>query len=507
MPDPEPTPQWRRLHPSTILVEVVQKVLSLAWFIAIVLLLLYFGGEPDKFEVFLALAALLQVMAPIHAYLTLRYAVQGDKLLIRSGFLFKRMRTIALDRVQHINLQRGLLHRFFRVVELKVETAAGGKAEAKLAVVSEEEAENLRRQLLERGTGNAELGTTDGSDGSQPRVPSSELLWSATWKELLLLGATENRIALIFGGFFAINQFVPNFQPLTWIGNWIESRFEHGDSWMGVTLWVAAGIIALFLLGVLVSIVMTFFTHHGFTLRRADGKLRRRYGLFTQHETMLPVKRVQVVRIDQPLLRRLMGYATLYVESAGTPVTEEAAGAGTTALCPLLRRAEIGRFIRLLFDDLELESVDWKPVSRHTIRRAFAHTALFQLILLLILCVYFTWFAGYAIPAVLLVAGWFAVARYRGLGYAERGGYLLVRAGVLTRRIWIVPCSKIQGLTISRSPSQRRFGIANLAIATAGMGLGHHPNIFDLPLPTAREMGDRLSASAHAAGEWLLDGA
>jgi putative membrane protein len=494
------SPDWRRLHPATVLVEVVHRIMGLAWFVIIAVLLLISGGRPRTFEYILAAMAAVQVLSPIHTYLTLRYTISGGSLVVRSGLLFRRVRTIALERVQHINLQRNILHRLFGVVAMTVETAGGGQAEARLGVISDAEAQSLRAELL-RHRGDAV---------EEAQAAPSEVLWTASLRDLFILGATENRIAYIMGGLAALLQTAQEILGERWAQRFedtIESsvdvdRLDPVDVAVFIA-WVAAALLAA---GTLVSIGLTFLTHCGFVLRRGDGKLRRQYGFFTQHETDLPIRRVQVVRIDRPWLRRLLGYATVYVETAGSAAPDARQHGGTTPLCPLIHDTQVGQFVALPFEGLDLHTVIWNPVSRLTIRRGFVRYSLLGLIVLSLLGAWLTWEVMYTLPLVLVAAYSMAVARYRGLGYAEVGRYVLVRAGVWTRRTWVVPSSKIQSLAMAQSPLQRRYGLANLTLSTAGAGPLRHPTVFDLELPRVRALQDRLSTATHAAGEWLLDG-
>jgi uncharacterized membrane protein YdbT with pleckstrin-like domain len=92
------------------------------------------------------------------------------------------------------------------------------------------------------------------------------------------------------------------------------------------------------------------------------------------------------------------------------------------------------------------------------------------------------------------------------LAFAEHGNYVLARAGVLTRRVWIVPQGKVQWLSSTQSPFQRRLDLASLAINTAGSKQLSGAEIVDLPAAAAHTLQDRLSRVASAQGLWLADG-
>jgi len=112
----------------------------------------------------------------------------------------------------------------------------------------------------------------------------------------------------------------------------------------------------------------------------------------------------------------------------------------------------------------------------------------------------------WALPAALALATSWAWARYRALGYAEIGSFVLARSGIWTRKIWVVPQGKVQSVSLGQSPFQRRLGLANLSIDTAGSQFLSGAEVVDLPYETAIALQDRLSWAANAEGLWLPDG-
>ena len=73
-----------------------------------------------------------------------------------------------------------------------------------------------------------------------------------------------------------------------------------------------------------------------FELSLAGEDLHRGYGLFTRHASSLPRRRIQLLRVEEGLLRRLLRLATLHVNTAGSRPTEPRAHQGR-------RRAPAGR--------------------------------------------------------------------------------------------------------------------------------------------------------------------
>jgi membrane protein YdbS with pleckstrin-like domain len=77
------------------------------------------------------------------------------------------------------------------------------------------------------------------------------------------------------------------------------------------------------------------------------------------------------------------------------------------------------------------------------------------------------WYAlgGVAVAAVL--AERTARRRYRSWGYCERSRDLLVRRGVLFRRLTVVPYGRMQLIDVTAGAAERAFGLATIALHTA----------------------------------------
>ncbi len=277
-----------------------------------------------------------------------------------------------------------------------------------------------------------------------------------------------------------------------------------------MTPWAGAAVavLALMLLvagGWILSIVFTVVKYAGFTLAEAGGgRLVRSYGLTTRYESVIPLRRVQALRLVANWPRRALGYWTVYAETAGSFVDKEAGGA--SIVVPLLDARERGEFARRIFPGLDLEAADWQPVSRHAIRRGFLRAA--RLIVLVFIAIGVSFGRWPWVPLALLLpaaAGW-AWLRWRALRWARAGEFWLAAGGVWRRTVWIIPEAKIQWVAVEQSPFQRRLAIATLEVATAGAGAAAGSEVVDLPEGPARALAAALASRAAAAGALQPDG-
>ncbi|RAO37240.1 Classical arabinogalactan protein [Micromonospora saelicesensis] len=114
------------------------------------------------------------------------------------------------------------------------------------------------------------------------------------------------------------------------------------------------------------------------------------------------------------------------------------------------------------------------------------------------------WLFGLAVAVVLVLGAWRAVAIVRAVrawGYAERENDLLVRHGLLVRRLSIVPYSRMQFVDVSAGPLERAFDLATVQLHTAAAA--SDARVPGLRPAEASRLRDRLTALGEDRAEGL----
>jgi putative membrane protein len=427
--------------------------------------------------IFLAVPTLLFAVAE---YLALRYHVAGDELILDSGVFSRRHRVIPLARVQNLDLRQNALQRLLDVAELRVETAGGDADEPVPLVLGRQEAEALRTELLagrERAAARAEAAS----------APAAEVLAHVSPRELALAGATANEAGVIFALLIAALEVAYQF-PLGLPRVRLDPRVLIPDLPLTSAVLLGLAILLLFaILAWLLSIAGAMVRYWDFVLERAGRELRKRYGSLDRREVTIPLARVQALRVEESLMRRPLGFASLKIETAGGG-PGDARGARAEAFLPLTRVRGVPRLVAAVFDDFEYGGLDFHPVHSYAGRRAFLRYSLPVLILAAGLAV---WLGPVALwlLALLPFAAFAARIHYHHLGYALAPGYLVARSGFFNRVTWVVPEHRIQTLHLVETPFQRRWQVASVVVDTAAGQVG----IPDLGCDEARTLLERLA--------------
>lgn len=154
------------------------------------------------------------------------------------------------------------------------------------------------------------------------------------------------------------------------------------------------------------------------------------------------------------------------------------------------------------------DTVAWQPVSAKLItveliaRITFAVVLLAGLGLGWALAPYWAWPAAMVVVVIYAIwRAWVTVRAVRAWGYAERDQDLLVRHGLLVRRLSIVPYARMQFVDVTAGPLERAFGLATVQLHTAAAA--SDARVPGLPPAEAARLRDRLTTLGEDRAEGL----
>ena len=483
-PAPEEHVDWRRVHKVTPVLNAWKVIVALfavlIWqntqLIAEVwedrdtvnwtLVLLIGGGA-------VLLLLLVLTVYSVLSWRMMRYAVGRDAVFLHSGILFRQQRHARLNRIQAVDVVQPLLARLFGLAQLKIETAGGGGSSVVLAFLKEEEAQRLRREVLDRV---ADRGTTTApppSPDGEPAAPGApvaapvrpdverELLTVPTGRlvgSLMLSGSMIVLVVVLVGllvAAIASESFAPLAGALPGFLGW------------GTYLWGR-------------------FTG-GFNFRAAispDG-IRLRYGLLETRTQTVPPGRIHTVGLKQPLLWRRRGWWRVEVNVAGYAALENQMESTTgTVLLPVGSRGDALTALWLVLPDLGV--ADPQAVIDAALEGSGDA-------------------AGFTTSP--RSARWLDPISWRRNGIQLTESAVLMRSGRLNRALAIVPHERTQSLALSQGPLERRVGIANVVAATVGGSVSttaHHLEQMTA-LALLGEASERSRAARHRESpeEWM----
>ncbi|WP_070364963.1 PH domain-containing protein [Halodesulfurarchaeum formicicum] len=400
------------------------------------------------------------------------YELTDDSLYIHSGVLFRRERDIPLGRIQNVDITRSIFQRALGIGAVGIETAGGSSTEAALNFVSRAEATRLQEGIRTRKRSLDESDSihTDTEDTSGE---SHERLFELSDEDLVLyslLSLDPRLFSIVF-------VLVPTVAPFA--TEYLAGRAAAVVFVLGLFGLVLAG-LAVWILGGF----SRFVGYYGFTLTRVGDELRYERGLLQRYDGSIPAGKIQTIVIEENVLMRHFGYASLTIETAGYGPGSES---GAESAVPLAKRDRLLELARDVEDFGEVEFARPAPEARrrYTVRYAIVVTALLGAGFL------GSWLVG-PVPWYGLVALYAAVPIAARKKWAHRGwdivdGYVITRTGFWRRRTHVVPDDRVQTVIDRRTLFQRRWGLGTVVIDTASSGgfASQEASVIDVRTATA----------------------
>lgn len=509
-------------HSLTPLSLIVHSITNLRRFIFPLAAITY--GVSTKLSPFYLLIALpiILIISFVLSYWAWRrftYHIGAAEIRIESGILSRNARSIPYERIQDVSIEQKLLPRLLGITAVKFETGSGGADEGTLEFVSLDEAENLRRLIRARKkgaiTGDTILHSADGIVSKQGELTDAiidysaenkedEIIYAMDFKRIFILG-TFNFSLLIFAIVAgAVQQF--DFLLPGDIGDAVDyfiASFDENSSniqSISVTmqiLSIAAFLVSIIIIGMLSGQLQTFLREYGFTLTQTERGIRRRRGLITLTDVVMPLHRVQAAIVQTGAIRKRFGWYALKFTSLGSDSGSGANGVESSHMIaplakddeywPLALRADI----RAPSQDIMFE----RPHISYIIASILLGLgiAIISIIPAIInpdiIPLQWLWIAG-ILPIIFGLLNW--RYHYHAMDYDQ----IYIKSGWWNQKMTILPMIKVQSVDISQGPIVRIFNMAHVTFGIAGGSGFSTLTIYNIPMNSAQNMRAHCIKSA-----------
>lgn len=523
---------WHRPHPFTVVLEIGSALRSMA--IAIVVV----GGNflETGFAVELAVVA-APLAAAIGRWYTTRYALGPESVHYRYGLLRRRKQVMPRANVQNVSTKSGLLSRFASVTELHISDASA-TGDIKLRLVSMEEADRLTALLR-----SDRPATTDGAAVAAPWWAGEEPTGGPSGPGTPVPASTgpAGTGPMVAGPFgWPPPGPAKASGPPTAVGAERPTVADGGPVWrrpdvessLSRLLWaeitsmpvvtaavatvlvplvtaavawqvdtgldvldrsgrIIIGIPVVMIVITTVSVLQRLAVLGGFQLHAEPDRLRIRAGLLTEARIAARRERIQQLEVQRDLLHRLVGiervrYETADVETQGT--------AATTFLSLAADTDDWRHLTELAIGGTRLDEQGLRTVSPRTIRRSMIRALPLVALTTVLAGLVWVYLAPVALAATSVGARWYARRRYQVLGWDMDDEHYLLRTGVVANRLHLIRLDKVQAVRTRATLFQRRLGLTDVSVSTAGTGGLGLVTVPDLPDSTAWELVSTLAA-------------
>lgn len=482
--------EWHRMHPLTplfkgglVLIVVAGIVISnlrdrvIAWAVSIFApgesKYLDYGGDPVDWVLAnnLVLLVLLGVLALaillVGVFWMLwrfhQFRITGDHVEVRKGIVFRSHRRAPLDRVQGVNLTRPFPARIIGLAKLEV-VGAGNDANVELEYLSTPKAESIRADILRLASGaRAARAQLRGEVAGAPGAAVASGQQNQAGMRAQLIGSMNTGVNDLIGG-VDLADVAPESVVKIPTGRLVGAHLIHSVLWLALFAVIALGafvpgvitaavagkpwyeigmVSSAVMLGMGLPLVIAFvgvtWSQISKSLRYSiaptpDG-VRITYGLLTTVTETLPPGRIFAVEVSQSLLWRPFGWWSIKINRmSGKSIKDQQNGRAQqfNTVLPVGKRADVERVLALILPDAPAQ--DLPLVWEHGILGPVADDP------------YRT------IPKR---AWWHRPLSWKRHGYAITEYGVLLRRGVLWRKLAVFPLARLQGVSLAQGPLDR----------------------------------------------------
>jgi len=425
-----------------------------------ILIVFFVGGAKNKGDYIIwfviAVTCLTMIYSIINFFRTY-FVIQNQELILHTGVLSRKKLSIPFERIQTVNFEQNIIHQFFSVLRLKLDTAGSEKNEFEFHALEVEKAYALRDLIMED---KKSIKTSDNSANIATEKQTFTPILTLSQTEILKVGLTENHIrsgGIIFLFFFWI------YQNLQEVGvDMDEYSQDLPEIQMGLIVIIL--LLTFFLLvSVIISLIRTLISHYGLSFLRSNTGFKVVSGLFTKKEISAFDHKIQHISWSDNLLKRLIGFKDLSLNQASSnEITLK-----QNIRIPGCKERHIKLVTNTLFGNTDLENITLEKIDI----RYFVRSAVILTIIYLTICAGLLIFSQEEnIAYITLIWLYFIGTRYliyhkKAFGITDE--LLYIKGGIFGDKAELLPMYKIQALEIHQSPYQTRHALSSITIYTA----------------------------------------
>lgn len=408
-----------------------------------------------------ALAAILIFLAFTYwGWFYTRFAVDDDAVHLKKGAIFRTYRQANLERIQSVDITQPLLPRLLGLAQVNVDVADGSSNALAIQFLSRKDAEQLRSVVLRlvreaKAIDGASLAGDSLGQAAEP--PLAQTAGNALTDNSASAGrvVTEPETQLTF---LPARRLLASIalSPKIWGFVLLSAAFIASTAIATGSLWgaifgnLAASLVAL-------SVLWSDF-NNGYKFRISHGAegLKIRRGFLNTISQSVPTGRIQALEIHQPLTWKRFGWYSVKINVAGYGLSTNKEELAKSNLMVAATAQEISQILPYVIEQrwgAQSESAQFLELFSTT-----QPAGGFQLA-----------------PRS---SKWFDPLSYRRNGYRVTEHFLLIRRGLITRRLTVVPHNCVQSVELKEGLMQRRLHLATVSFhSVAGQIVPRAKNI------------------------------
>lgn len=435
------------------------KILRNFWF---VILYIIFNYKENSVLIISLLAISTLIFAIVQAFVKYKYFTfqldyERNELIVNEGVFNKKTILLEKNKIQEVNINQPFLHRFLDIYQLEIDSPGTDKNEITINAILKSDADYLKNYLLD-SRADIQLDSIEEVEKiDQLKISNFSLV-----KYALTANYIKSFLALISVLLYLSQQFFDN------LNIDFEDYIRENESLKTVQALSIVTIVVLFILlavfAIFINVVKTLVTYCNFKIRKFTDYLSVEYGLLNRKNHIISKTKVQITTVTQNYFQKLGDVLHLKFSQIG----EENAKNNTINIvgCNLAEKKEI---FELLYED--------DPQYQHSIKPNFRYL-ISRLIIFIVIPIALGFLSPYHLEDLVLYsiiyiifAGAIIFFSYRNSKLSFNEDYLQKQAGVWDIDQKTIFLKNIQAIEMSQYFWQKRSGLGNINLVTAGGNL------------------------------------
>ncbi len=481
-----------------ILLRLFRVILGQAWPVFLVIIFNPGKSKDSYFAMTIIGIAAVSAILSIISYFKFYYYVKDDELIIEKGIFQKTKLNVPFDRIQTINFKENIIHQFFNVVSLEIDTAGSKGNEFSITALKKDKAIAIREFLIAQKQSASPTPFSDEENELVEVAQQEDLLLYLSPKDLLKIGVSQNHFktgAIVFAFFMSTMTYIED------IFGWkIENGIDNVAGLGGSAF--LAGLLTIvplyIIISFLVSLIRTVIRYYKLSFYKTASGFKVISGLITRNEQSAHMQKIQLIRwTTNPVKKAFKLFDISLRQAASTAIARK-----QSIYVPGCYETQLNAVRQAYFPEEQQLSFEEHVIHPLVIYRKVLYIGLVPAVL-----IYLNYWwddpntsAGYWIflwVVIVLLFSWIYQRNYR---YFVSDEGIRISTAIIGKEETLLKWYKIQGVEIQQGIYQRRKDLCNLVFHTAA-GVVKIPYI---ELEKAKKMEDFILYKIESSEEpWM----
>lgn len=379
-------------------------------------------------------------------------SIDNEAIVIEKNLLNRKVNTIGMKNVSNINMEQNIFERIVGTYKIKLDTNSATTADQTdvKIILSKDKAEWFKRQVMQR------------MNEDQEEVVAIDVEYDVEYKAkdiIMHCVYTASPVAVLFCLVFIVGCAVAL--------NSVNTGAAIVDGLVNVLGSVLAVLVIVW--SVFQSLVRDFFVYYGFKARRHENKIYLSYGLFKKRQYTIAVDKINAVKIESPVVSRILGRQFVKVVCIGVGDEENE----NSMLLLSENTTDMEKKLSILLPEFVIQQPEIIRRDKSSMWGALAGYVV-CIIIWLALAIAFgvvnvlniedMWIRVVIVIVAILVnllVGLSHVWNFKTCGIGLEQNNLLIIMGSFSKTSTWIPYGKIQELEYDQGPLARHFGHAS----------------------------------------------